>query len=222
MGSAPPPTRGYRVKTQWQKAVRRLSSGSGSHGTSPGSRNTSPSPTDPAAAVASGSPDPPLGPRTSMEKPGWAVHRNNPHAQVAAYAQCRRTRHLSLTVDGSGTAPAAPAPPRPPLCRGESSPLPTRQAGPGGRARRASVANPVDEFPYSPAFAYAPVGRESTHFPCGSEAVMINSALALEAFRSLEEVNSRCSAVGDALDRTPRPECAADKMNWPHMSCAEY
>ena len=183
-GSAPvPPTRGYRVKSQWQKAVRKLSSG----GTSSGSRNTSPSPTGagsppgPAAATAS------MGPRTSMEKPGWAVCRANPHA-----AQYRRTRHLSLNVDGGGGGggPAVAGAAqrrnteRPPLRRGESSPLPPR-------SRRSSIPNPVDEFPYSPAFAYAPAGRESTHFPCGSEAVMINSALALEAFRSLDEVKTR-------------------------------
>ena len=138
-----------------------------------------------------------------MEKPGWAVHRTNPHAQVAAYAQYRRTRTLSLNVDGGGSGggvggnavpAAAPAQRRPPLCRGDSSPLPAR-------CRRASIPNPVDEFPYSPAFAYAPAGKESTHFPCGSEAVMINSALALEAFRSLEEVNSGGGAL--ALARSP-------------------
>lgn len=135
-----------------------------------------------------------------MEKPGWAVHRTNPHAQAAAQARYRRTRHLSLNVDGGGggsvgiAVPVAPAQRRPPLCRGDSSPLPAR-------CRRASIPNPVDEFPYSPAFAYAPMGKESTHFPCGSEAVMINSALALEAFRSLEEVNSGGGAL--ALARSP-------------------
>ena len=58
---------------------------------------------------------------------------------------------------------------------------------------------PSGNLAYSPAFAYAPVGKESTHFPCGSEAVMINSALALEAFRSLEEVNNEVLVPGSGV-----------------------
>ena len=72
---------------------------------------------------------------------------------------------------------------RPPLNRGNSSPLPPRP-----RSGRRASEGPIDEFPYSPAFAYPASGKEVAHFPCGSEAVMINSALALEAFKCLEEV----------------------------------
>jgi hypothetical protein len=178
--SAPP--RGYRVRSHIQKAVRRLSVGGSS-----GGGTTSPSPT-------TDSPTPPNSARANMEKPGWGVvHRANPIA-----VQYRRTRHHSLTVDsgggvtgGSGVAAGGiglhPGQAqrrgslKPPLRKADSSPLP-----PDRRDRRSS--NAIDEFPYSPAFAYAPMGKESTHFPCGSEAVMINAALAFEAFKGIEEV----------------------------------
>ena len=165
---------------------------------SPGSPTSECSPSSSASS-------PPRHPRVGMEKPGWAVQQRARAASTAAQQQYVRTRHLSLTVDGGGSGGAAGdarrsaghavrTSDRPPLRKADSSPLPPRSSIPGGRTRSSShdteaeLPHPIDEFPYSPAFAYAPVGKESTHFPCGSEAVMINSELAFEAFKSLDEV----------------------------------
>ncbi|XP_059086007.1 5'-AMP-activated protein kinase subunit gamma-2-like isoform X4 [Tigriopus californicus] len=157
-GSAP---RGFvRVRSQWQKAVRRMSGSSGSGG------NGTPSPEMPQPPL------PILVPRTILDRPTGGG---------------RRTRHTSLTIDSE------PAPVFDPhadrrlqrMHKADSSPLPQGPPLPEQeRRRRASqpVGNRWENFPFSSAFTY---GRGTTvPFPCGSEAVMINSALAHQAFQS--------------------------------------
>lgn len=153
-GSTP---RGFvRVRSQWQKAVRKMSGSSGSGG------NGTPSPEMPQAPL------PILVPRTILDRPTGGG---------------RRTRHTSLTMDAEPDPHADRRFQR--MHKADSSPLPQRPPLPEQeRHRRAS--QPVDSrwenFPFSSAFTY---GRGTTvPFPCGSEAVMINSALAHQAFQS--------------------------------------
>jgi len=78
-------TRGVtKVKTQWQRAVRKLSVNSSGYG----SASSEPSP----SISLSGS-------RASMEKPAWLLKQ---------HASCQpRSRHLSINVDGGSGYPGA-------------------------------------------------------------------------------------------------------------------
>ena len=197
-----------KVKTQWQRAVRKLSVNSSGYG----SASSEPSP----SISLSGS-------RASMEKPAWLLKQ---------HASCQpRSRHLSINVDGGGVYPGgavsrtAPAPipegrpvyntqrsmpstslppyaghysiqPNSPRHGGytpDVSNLKSRTRTPSGSSSSGegdtgsgSCSSSGDErmseeFPYGRAFKAA-MGRVTT-FPDGTEAVMIDSAIALEAFQ---------------------------------------
>ena len=190
-----------KVKTQWQRAVRKLSVNSSGYG----SATSEPSP----SISLSGS-------RASMEKPAWLLKQ---------HASCQpRSRHLSINVDGGGAYPGA-------VCRTAPAPIPegrpvynTQRSMPstslppyaghlsltvsprsrytpdislrqGLKSRTPSGSSSgegdtesssgdekmTEEFPYGRAFKAA-MGRVTT-FPDGTEAVMIDSAIALEAFQ---------------------------------------
>ena len=71
-------TRGItKVKSQWQRAVRKLSANSSGYGSS----------NDPS----------PSGSRTSIEKPAWALKHQRQHHDYQP-----RSRHLSINVDNGG------------------------------------------------------------------------------------------------------------------------
>ena len=216
-----PSSTGYvRVKTQWQKAVRRMSGGSGSGGHSPSAHP------DLHERISRSSPMS----RSLMERPGWALRQQQQQGAMARpSAVASRTRHLSLNADGvysisepadaqqPMSLPPAPQPnlylPTSVICdkgqgqgqgqqrklhKADSSPLPSRanpanipgqnRVHPESVQRRfsqpaGSAAEPTsDVFPFSKAFTYG-IGKANP-FPCGSEAVMINAALAHEAFSS--------------------------------------
>lgn len=181
-----------KVKTQWQRAVRKLSVNSSGYG----SASNEPSP----AISLSGS-------RASMEKPAWLLKQQQ---------LCQpRSRHMSINADSdqrtnvtNHRAPAAaqaaiPIPegrPMPNITMPSSLPPYYNQRGftpepricdksrtPSGGSEESAISEENDdnqfteEFPYGPAFRAA-MGRITT-FPDGTEAVMIDSAVALEAFR---------------------------------------
>jgi hypothetical protein len=204
-------TRGITtVKSQWQRAVRKLSANSSGYGSS----------NDPS----------PSGSRTSIEKPSWALKQRHHDYQP-------RSRHLSINVDNGGVyqyhpkSYAQPIPESRPVHYQRShlfqpSSLPpyagqmpmsppknnqttedakvveqtnteniTKSRTPSGGSSSndgetscsstsgsgEEVEKLTEEFPYGPAFRAA-MGRV-TAFPDGTEAVMIDSAMALEAFR---------------------------------------
>ena len=196
------PVKGYnRVKAQWQKAVRRMSGSSASGNDTSG--NVSPYP-------ASGSPPvnaPFLSNRTSVEKPGWAVRKQGgrqrtvsltvdlPPASITSsgnYANVTATSNYAA-VNTSDIQQRR----QNRLQKADSSPLPNRHnvtedgtaARNGRRASQGCTENgtahserdPMNSFPFSSAFTYS-LGKVSP-FPCGSDAVMINSTLAHDAFQ---------------------------------------
>ena len=191
-----------KVKSQWQRAVRKLSANSSGYGSS----------NDPS----------PSGSRTSIEKPAWALKQHH-HYQP-------RSRHLSINVDNGGvyqyhpksyaqpipeTRPvhyqrsqfqpsslppyAGQMPLSPPKNQTEDAKVDTsaekinKSRTPSGGSSSndgetsstsgsgEEIEKLTEEFPYGPAFRAA-MGRV-TAFPDGTEAVMIDSAMALEAFK---------------------------------------
>ena len=183
-----------KVKTQWQRAVRKLSVNSSGYGSA--------SPSEPSPSISlSGS-------RASMEKPAWLLKQ---------HANCQpRSRHMSINVDGYSTSgipgvnirsAAAPIPEGRPVYHHQKSvpstslppyagiprytPEINKSRTPSGSSE-SNYSNDTEnesenekmseEFPYGPKFRAA-MGRITT-FPDGTEAVMIDSALALEAFQS--------------------------------------
>lgn len=198
-------TRGVtKVKTQWQRAVRKLSVNSSGYG----SASSEPSP----CISLSGS-------RASMEKPAWLLKQ---------HASCQpRSRHLSINIDGGGAYPST-------VCRTAPAPIPegrpvytTQRSMPStslppyaghlsmtispryrpdtnlksrtpsgsssgegdtgsGSCSSSGDEKMTEEFPYGRAFKAA-MGRVTT-FPDGTEAVMIDSAIALEAFQQEQMV----------------------------------
>ena len=67
------------------------------------------------------------------------------------------------------------------------------QPAPSTAARNSAPgSSSLDEFPYSSAFAYSL--SNASPFPCGSEAVMINSALAHDAFQEMQNVSATAFA----------------------------
>ena len=180
-----------KVKTQWQKAVRKLSLNSSGYGSASGD----------ASPAISGS-----GSRVSMEKPAWILRQQ---------LNCQpRSRHMSINGDAhpvSGFVPIPEGRPVNPEARNcPSNSLPPYMASDFCKSRTPSGSSEHDnssglipdspepvpdsshsdsegesltnEFPYGPAFQAA-MGRITT-FPDGTEAVMIDSALALQAFKT--------------------------------------
>ncbi len=230
---------GSKVKSQWQKAVRKLSINSSGYSSSSSSQ---------AGSLESS--------RTSMEKPGWALKQQNSNNYYQP-----RSRHLSINADsyytitinpipeakavgvdpGGGVSLATSLPPhyavctktpsppppattstRPPYLRARSltpsqdqnnqdnkSRNPSSASSSGGSSATGSdevneagdakaVSDEFDqdevevdglreEFPFGPAFKAA-MGRMTT-FPDGTEAVMIDSAKAHEAFQTSDVIN---------------------------------
>lgn len=162
---------GYvKVKSQWQRAVRRLSS---------------PNPTDQPTSLGAPSSVEPVT-KTAMEKPGWGLRNLS------------RTRHLSIgpqpddvhrhpAVQHQHSLPVSSAVPTPSLMT--SQPLKTNDS----RSQNMEVDSVSSESKaaYSSAYAYS-LGKGTTQFPCGSETIMINSTLAHEAFRGEKEVSALC------------------------------
>jgi len=186
------PKRSLKVKSHWQRAVRKLSANSSGYGSG---NDHSPS------ISTSGS-------RVSMEKPAWLLKQQ---------ALCQpRSRHMSINVDQAPpkTSPAVIPEGRPvpsyhriqpsslPPHFGHHMPVPSSEksrspSGSSGSEEGSSGSSSEDrmtmsqEFPFGPAFKAA-MGRV-TAFPDGSEAVMIDSALALEAFQ--QDFQMRNAAV---------------------------
>lgn len=181
-----------KVKTQWQKAVRKLSVNSSGYSSSSN---------DPSPCISTS------GSRTSMEKPGWVLRQQQNHYQP-------RSRHLSINAENGAyvhqlTSCATPIPESRTVnycsrSRVQPSSLPPyagqympvqpglhpegqKSRSPSGSSEEEESSGESDdrmteEFPYGPAFKAA-MGRV-TAFPDGTEAVMIDSAVALEAFRN--------------------------------------
>ena len=195
-----------KVKSQWQRAVRKLSANSSGYG--------------------SGSNDPsPSGSRISIEKPGWALKQG--HYQP-------RSRHMSINVDQNSYSHYVPKscaqpipesrpvnhqrpkyqpsslppyaghmPMSPPKfessCSSESnqkSRTPSGSSSNGSTECSTEDEKLVEEFPYGPAFRAA-MGR-ITAFPDGTEAVMIDSAMALEAFK-IDQMVGKCFPIANYI-----------------------
>jgi len=240
--------KGYaaKMKSQLQKAVRRISAGGGSDS---GSSSGYGSDAVIASTYAGGVRQPR---RQSSERPGMSVRAPQP-----------RTRHMSLQVDRCGddqrlscslpqerihhfrqyvsayqtTFPrkfATTAQPpvmlipddeeegeeqdgyehcghsrrrRERFHKAVSSPLPARRArrvsGCGRRASQPAGASPhsppPDEDEEPPEYADASFLGPCSPFPCGSEAVMINSALAHDVFRERKLQQQQTLQHGDAV-----------------------
>ena len=86
---------GTKVKTQWQKAVRKLSINSSGYSSSASSQTGE---TSPGGLISNTSS------RTSMEKPGWALK------QSASGGYQPRSRHLSINTDSYYTITINPIP----------------------------------------------------------------------------------------------------------------
>ena len=185
-----------KIKSQWQRAVRKLSVNSSGYGSA----------CEPSPSISQS------GSRTSMEKPAWLLRQ--------AQSCQPRSRHMSINVDTgpavshytrSAAAPipegrpvthnsqkVAPSTSLPPYCgvprythgfTPELRNLANKSRTPSGSSEESSQGSEYSEdenkvmsqeFPYGPAFRAA-MGRVTT-FPDGTEAVMIDSALALEVF----------------------------------------
>ena len=193
-----------KVKTQWQRAVRKLSANSSGYGSN-----------DPS----------PSGSRTSIEKPAWALKQHyqprsrhmsinvdnvvvnsqyHPKSCAQPIPESRPVHYQRSRFHPSSLPPyAGQMPMSPPKHEihhhgdniGSSSVQSTSSSNnqeksrtPSGSSSNGSSSSGgseeeklTDEFPYGPAFRAA-MGRV-TAFPDGTEAVMIDSALALDAFR---------------------------------------
>ena len=225
--SLPKGTGGYsKVKSTFQKAVRRMSGSSGG-GSSNNSSNSGGSTTPEAAfAVANANGTTTALIQQSADKVNTAVASASSQGQQQGQQQrysrpvviqipTQRSRHRSLNADqifcsvspnnrggGSNVSSNDPARRRRAqrLHKAESTPLPRGRScsshahhshAPSDRRRASqpapcsSVDDTYNDFPYSSAFAYTLVGKASP-FPCGSEAVMINSSLAHDAFREYQ------------------------------------